>query len=221
MNAESKAIADLIFVAARTPPDLRQNPVDPDEDHIQADLAVLIGDQEAAKLLGTNIGAVAMMTVVELRALGLSGTAASKLRAAFKLAIKAANEAPVPSAIINHPSVVAALMQDRVALLPHEEVWALFLTLAKRVKADLCISKSGFDSAQVDPQVIFHGALEVRSRAFILVHNHPSGDTTPSAPDRAVTKKLSAQGDILGIQLVDHVIIARGGFRSLAQEGLT
>lgn len=221
MNAESRAIADLVFVAARTPPDaVRHNPANSTEQEVVSDLAVLIGSAEAEKLRFTNIGAVAMMSTAELRNLGLSAGAAGKLRAAFKLAIKAANEAPLPMAKINGPEAAVSLMRDRVALLPHEEVWALFLDIRSRVKADLLVSKMGFNASAVDNRVIFHGAMEVRASSFILVHNHPTGESDPSTADRDITRALVTQGQIMGIRLADHLIITRGGFMSFALAGL-
>jgi DNA repair protein RadC len=217
VNEHSKAIADLVHIAARTPPDApRRNP----EEDILTPLAVLIGQTEAEKIEHLNIGAVAMMTTAELRVHGLSARAAGQLRAAFKLAIKAANEAPLPAAKISAPGAVADLMRDRVALLSHEEVWALFLNKANQVKADLLVSRMGFDYAHVDGRVVFHGALEVRALAFILVHNHPSGDPTPSQADRGLSKQLSDQGKVMAIPLLDHVIIARGGYTSLQSMGV-
>lgn len=218
MNAESAAILELIVIAARTPPDeVRQNP---EEETIASALAVLIGEKEAEKIAHVNIGAVAMMTVAELRNHGVSVNAANKLRAAFKLAIKAANEAPLPAKKLTSPADVSDLMRDRVALLPHEEVWALFLNKQSQVKADLLVSKMGFDAAFVDSRVIFHGALEVQALGFFLVHNHPSGSTVPSGADRDISRRLSEQGKIMGVNLVDHIIIARGGYSSLKMEGV-
>jgi DNA repair protein RadC len=219
-HAQSQAIADLVYLAARTPPDAaRRNPESPD-DRVVDDLAALLGEREAEKLRRVNVGALAMMSTAELRKLGLSADAAAALRAAFRLAIKAANEAPLPAAKIVGPATVDDLMRDRVALLPHEEVWALFLSKGNAVKADLLISKSGFDFAAVDTRLIFHGALEVRAAGFILVHNHPSGMTAPSQADKQLTRQLADQGRVMLTPLVDHVIIARGGYASLQQEGL-
>src|SRR4030095_9513900 len=71
----------------------------------------------------------------------------------------------------------------------------------------------------VHPREVFAPALREPAAAVILVHNHPSGDPTPSREDREITARLSAAGDLLGIPVVDHVVIAEQGYVSLREEG--
>ena len=71
----------------------------------------------------------------------------------------------------------------------------------------------------IHPREVFRPAITHSAAALILVHNHPSGDPTPSVEDRAVTKQLSAVGRTVGISIVDHVVIGDGRFVSLADDG--
>ena len=75
------------------------------------------------------------------------------------------------------------------------------------------------EASLIHSREVFRPATTQSAAAIILVHNHPSGDPTPSAEDRAVTKQLSAVGRTVGISVVDHVVIGDGSFVSLADEG--
>lgn len=70
----------------------------------------------------------------------------------------------------------------------------------------------------IHPREIFAKAIEDRAASIILAHNHPSGNLSPSAEDKAVTEKLRQAGELLGIEVLDHLIIAKSGFRSLIEQ---
>lgn len=216
MNQQSRAIADLVYAAARTAPGRRAD----DMGIVASALISLVGPREAEKLRAVNVGSLALMSREQLRECGLSAEAASTLRAAFKEAVKELNEAPLGSAKIDGPAAVDELMRDRVALLPYEEVWVLFLNKNHVVKADLRVSRSGFNPANVDGRTILAGALEIRAAGFVLVHNHTSGSPAPTTADLGLTRQIAEQGRVMQTPLVDHIIIARGGLVSLKQEGL-
>jgi DNA repair protein RadC len=71
----------------------------------------------------------------------------------------------------------------------------------------------------VHPREVFRAALREAAAALVLVHNHPSGDPSPSREDREVTERLSSAGEILGIRVVDHVIVAERGYHSFREAG--
>ena len=75
------------------------------------------------------------------------------------------------------------------------------------------------DASLIHPREVFRLAVVEGAAAVILVHNHPSGDPTPSAEDRAVTHQLEAAGKALGIPVIDHVIVGDGVYRSLSEDG--
>ena len=85
---------------------------------------------------------------------------------------------------------------------------------------EVFLTRGILDASLIHPREVFRPAITQSAAAIILVHNHPSGDPTPSAEDRAVTKQLSAVGRTVGISIVDHVVIGDGRFASLAEDGL-
>jgi DNA repair protein RadC len=82
-----------------------------------------------------------------------------------------------------------------------------------------CISKGTLTTCLVHPREVFRPAIRCSAAQVIAVHNHPSGDPTPSSDDRKITERLAEAGDLLGIPLVDHVVVARGGYRSIGSRG--
>lgn len=81
------------------------------------------------------------------------------------------------------------------------------------------ISHGNVNSSIVGTREVFQKALLANAVCIVLIHNHPSGDPTPSREDVEVTKRLVEAGDILGIQVLDHIIIGRPGYRSLKESG--
>ena len=81
------------------------------------------------------------------------------------------------------------------------------------------VSQGTLTASLVHPREVFRPALREAAAAIVLVHNHPSGDPTPSREDREVTRRLAEAGEILGVRVLDHIVIAETGFRSLREEG--
>ena len=99
-----------------------------------------------------------------------------------------------------------------------EEFHALLLNTRHRVLREVFITRGILDASLIHPREVFRVAVGRGRPGVILVHNHPSGDPTPSAEDRAVTRQLSEAGRALGIPVLDHVVIGRGRYVSLASE---
>ena len=95
----------------------------------------------------------------------------------------------------------------------------VLLDARQRVLRSEVISQGTLTASLVHPREVFRPALRDAAAALVLVHNHPSGDPTPSAEDREVTSRLARAGEILGIRVVDHVVVAERGFCSLREEG--
>jgi DNA repair protein RadC len=102
--------------------------------------------------------------------------------------------------------------------LPREHLRGIYLDTHQRVIHDEVISIGTINSNIVHPREIFKSAIEYNAAAIILVHNHPSGVPTPSASDIEVTKQVIDAGKIIGINLLDHVIVTKDGFKSVAVE---
>jgi DNA repair protein RadC len=99
--------------------------------------------------------------------------------------------------------------------LDHEETWVLALKLGNVLKVAKRVSVGGTDLGFIDPRVILKTVLHEGAAAFILVHNHPSGEPDPSPQDIAATRRLANAARTAGPPLLDHVIVASGGFVSL------
>jgi DNA repair protein RadC len=124
---------------------------------------------------------------------------------------------------IRSPRDVAALMGPIAEREPTEVFWLLALDSQHRLLAGgpIAITRGILNSSLIHPREAFRAAIVAGAAAIVCAHNHPSGDPTPSADDRAVTSQLVAAGRLLDIPVHDHVVIGAGGkFTSLAEAGL-
>lgn len=103
---------------------------------------------------------------------------------------------------------------------PHERFLVLLLDGRHRVLREVVTSQGTLTASLVHPREVFRPALREAAAALILVHNHPSGDPAPSREDREVTVRLARAGEILGVPVLDHVIVAERGWASLREQGL-
>ena len=104
--------------------------------------------------------------------------------------------------------------------LDREAFLTLLLDHKNRVTGVQVVSIGSLAASLVHPREVFKAAILANAAAFIVLHNHPSGDPTPSREDREITARLSACGHTLGIPLLDHVVVAAEGFLSFADAGL-
>jgi DNA repair protein RadC len=155
-----------------------------------------------------------------LRAHGIGPTKAARLIAAFELGARLAREERPPIIRIREPEDVAHLFQDRLRDLQVEEFHLLALDSQSQVLREVLVTRGLLNSSLVHPREVFRAAIAEAAAGIIVVHNHPSGDPTPSAEDRAVTQQLAAAGRLLDLPLYDHVIIAGDRFVSFATAGL-
>lgn len=102
----------------------------------------------------------------------------------------------------------------------HEEFWLITLNRAKRISGAFCISKGGTSSTIVDNKILLKTAIDHLADAIILVHNHPSGTCRPSAEDNRLTDRLRDACKIIGIEMVDHIIIAGKSYYSYIDHGM-
>ncbi len=96
---------------------------------------------------------------------------------------------------------------------------AMYLNRANQVLGIVTISTGGIAAALVDPAKVFCGAIKCLAAGIILCHNHPSGSLTPSDADKKLTERMKHAGKILGINILDHIIISREGYRSMTDRG--
>ncbi len=150
---------------------------------------------------------------------GVGTTKAARLAAAFELGRRVARDAP-PPARIRDGRDVDALLRPRLAHLEVEHFLALALDVRHRVVRELWIAKGTMTSCPVSIPDVYRAILREPAPAVIFVHNHPSGEPTPSAEDVELTARLVSAAELLGLRVVDHVIVAREGWCSLADRGL-
>lgn len=112
-------------------------------------------------------------------------------------------ERPYVSSFNQAKEILFELLAD----LPHEEIHALFLDGCNQIVGSVCVSQGGLHGAAINASDVFRPAIVAGASGIILSHNHPSGDPTPSVSDLLLTKKLIQAGELLGIQLLDHIIV--------------
>jgi DNA repair protein RadC len=155
-----------------------------------------------------------------LRTSGVGPTKAARLLAAFELGARLAREERPPVVRIREPDDVARLFRGRLRDLQVEEFHLLALDSQSQILREVLVTRGLLNSSLVHPREVFRAAIAEAAAGIIVVHNHPSGDPTPSAEDRAVTQQLAAAGRLLDLPLYDHVIIAGDRFVSFACAGL-
>ena len=151
---------------------------------------------------------------------GIGPARAARLLAAVDLARRLDEEEHPLRERVGTPREVYNRMRFRLRDLPHEEFHVLLLNTQNQVLRDLQVSRGTLDAALVHPREVFRTAIAEAAASIIVVHNHPSGDPTPSAEDRAVTRELRSAGETVGIEVLDHVIIGEGRYVSFVEAGL-
>jgi DNA repair protein RadC len=140
------------------------------------------------------------------------------LRAAVELGRRAAAEPIRSGDPIRDAASVYAHVRGRLPQLDREVFLALLLDGRNRLRTEVCVSEGTLTTALVHPREVFAPAIRDRAAALILVHNHPSGDPTPSSEDVALTERLRQVGEVVGIRVLDHVVVGHGRYVSLAEE---
>lgn len=141
--------------------------------------------------------------LVQLRGIGIAQ--ACKIKAIFACARRASYK---PGGKMSSALTVAVYSQPFLGHLEHEQVMVLILDTKHKLLVRHMVSKGSLNAVLVHPREVFKIAIRTNAHAIIVVHNHPSGDCTPSEEDITITKQLSKAGEILGIKLLDHVIVS-------------
>jgi DNA repair protein RadC len=158
------------------------------------------------------------MSKAELQHCGeLGDEDASRVIAARELAEEFMPIGPVASCVAH----ALVHLPPGLALLETEVLVGIALTARLSVRGTLLLSKGGIAGAAITPRDVFVPLVRLGASSFILAHNHPSGDPKPSHEDIELTEKIAHAGDLLGIELLDHIIVARSGAVSLSEEGCT
>ncbi len=172
----------------------------------------------AARLLSRHDGLVglARTSFAELCAeRGLGEAKAAQVQAALELGKRLVATQPHERALVRAPEDVANLLQGEMGLLDQEHLRVVLLNTRNQVLGTADVYRGSVHTAVVRIGELFREALRQNAPAVILVHNHPSGDPTPSAEDIAMTKQAIEAGELLDIDVLDHIILAQGRFESM------
>jgi len=140
---------------------------------------------------------------------GIGPDKAVTLIAAFALANRLVKEEHGAAPLLETPDAVAAYMREEVRLRKTEVFQVLLLNIRRKLISIAKISDGTLDTILVHPREVFQSAIAANAAAILLVHNHPSGDPTPSEADIKVTRDLIRAGQLLKIEVLDHVILGR------------
>ncbi len=168
-----------------------------------------------------NLQNIKNASIEELKKVkGIGFATACKIQAAFKLGEKAELHIPKFGEKIKKPETVFNLLKNEIGNKMKENFYILSLTTRNNLIGVDKVSTGTLSASLAHPREVFLPAIKNSASTVIIVHNHPSGDTQPSEDDLEITKRLVEAGKILGIDVVDHVIIAKDNYFSFKDKGL-
>lgn len=157
-----------------------------------------------------SLRSLAQASLEDLRKVkGIGRDKAVTLKAAFTLARQMAKELHTESPLLDTPERVADLLREEFRECPVESFQVILLNTRRRLIRIERISQGTLDTLLVHPREVFRLAITANAAAIVVVHNHPSGDPTPSEADIKVTRDLIRAGQLLKIDVLDHVIVGR------------
>ena len=178
-----------------------------------ADLIAKLAGKTAAEALAQQFPALtdlAQASFDELQTIkGIGQSKAAAIKSAFLLAQRLTRESYGDSPLLDTPDRVADLLREQNRVYTVENFQVVFLNTRRRMIGVQNISQGTLDTILVHPREVFASAILKNAAAIILVHNHPSGDPTPSEADIKVTRDLIRAGQLMKIEVLDHVILGR------------
>lgn len=163
----------------------------------------------------SELSNVTLEELCSVKGIGLSKGA--KIIAAVSLGQRIYKSDIMNKLKITSPEDVYNAFSSEMSLLKREEFRVILLNTKNSVISTELISIGSLNSSIVHPREVFNKAIKKNSASVILIHNHPSGNPTPSKEDLVITRRLMNAGDIIGIKVLDHIIIGRGKFHSLKE----
>lgn len=142
---------------------------------------------------------------------GIGPAAAARLLGSLELSRRAALRTSASRPCITRPDDVARLCGPQFRGSDREHFWALALNTKNQLLRTIEVSVGSLNASIVHPRELFKECVKVSAASVVVVHNHPSGDPTPSGADIQLTRRLVKAGDVLGIEVLDHVVIGDGG----------
>jgi DNA repair protein RadC len=151
---------------------------------------------------------------------GIGEAKAAQIKAAIELGRRLALESPEERPVVNSPADAAALVAYEMSALEQEHLRVILLDTRNRVLEIVEVYIGSVNSSQIHVGEIFKAAIRRNAPALIVVHNHPSGDPTPSPDDAVVTRAIVQAGKLLDVDVLDHMVIGQGRWVSLKERGL-
>jgi DNA repair protein RadC len=151
---------------------------------------------------------------------GIGAAKAAQIKAAIELGRRLAVESPEERPVIHSPADAAGLVQYEMSALISEELWVMLMDTRNHVQHIEKMYRGSLNSSMVRVGEVFKPALQRSAAAVIVVHNHPSGDPTPSPEDVVLTRAIVQAGKLLDVEVLDHLVIGRGRFTSMKEKGL-
>ena len=172
-------------------------------------------------LLKYNLKKIATLNLATLqKENGIGKVNASKILASIELGKRASNFVSEKSKKISCAKEIAEIFIPEMNFLESENFRVVFLDSKNQIIDSKIIFIGTLNESVVHPREIFKSAILENSANIILIHNHPSGDLTPSQEDLKTTKELVKAGEILGIKVLDHIILGNNSFFSFLEQGL-
>lgn len=193
-------------------------------------LAILLGtgirsrpvDTVARELVAATGGLVALSRASprELAQVpGIGRAHAARVAAAFELGRRSI-EGEAQRTLLGRPEDVYRIVAPRVAGLQQEVFIVMGIDIRNGLLDVVEVARGTVHAVEVHPREVFRPLVRMAAAAGVIVHNHPTGDPTPSSEDLLLTRRLREVGTVLGIPIVDHVVVGDRGFRSIAELGL-
>ena len=183
--------------------------------------SVMVTSQKLLSRFG-NLKAIANSSIEELtQTRGIGPAKAAQIKAALELSKRMevdVNEKPKP--LLKSPEDVATVVKSRLKGKKKEHFLVLCLDTRNRLINDKLVSMGSLDTSIVHPREVFKEAVSSSAASVIFVHNHPSGDPEPSKEDVELTKRLAKAGEIIGIDVLDHIIVCNESYLSLKAKNL-
>ena len=153
------------------------------------------------------------------RAHGIGAARAARVQAALELGRRSLTRDPAERPQFATPRDVAEYLLPLFGSYPVERFGVLLLDTRHRLVRTRILSVGSLDASVVHPREVFREAILAGAAAVVLFHNHPSGDPSPSRDDLSLTRRLTTAGDIVGIDVIDHVVLADSRYASMKELG--
>jgi len=188
-------------------------------------LAAVVGNdhglQQAYSLVemfGNDLNRATVDQLMEID--GVGRATAVRIRAALTLGIRMAQVQTDGKFVIQNPEQAASLFEAEMSALEKEELWVLLLNARNQMLRRVKVYKGSVNTSLIRIAEVLEPAVRAGAAAVIVMHNHPSGDPSPSPEDVAVTRAMVEAGRLLDIEVLDHLIIGGGRYVSLKSKGL-